>query len=217
MRRLILILVSLHALNTIASAEKSDFGVWTFLGASKKINHVMTVYTEAEYRNRENAHTTDCWSLYGELSARICPFLRGGGGYTFIHYNNPGLSWEPRHRLNLFLAGNYSTGAWNFTLRERYEEVHRRNSGPKRSLRSRIECIFKTPHSIFAPYATAELYTTLKTGDKAMSNEKMRYTFGTLIQFAKKHTFSVYYRYIDMTYRVGGNSHILGAGFKFNL
>lgn len=192
------------------------------MGLNKKVSKVISLYTEAEFRTRDDVGSIDCWSLYGEISARICPYLKAGAGYTFIEYNHPDLSWEMRHRINCFLTANYSIGAWNFSVRERYEQVHRilaetsLKNTPKRTLRSRIECNYQITKSIFTPYATVELYTSLNTL-QGVKNDKMRYTLGTQIALASRYIFSVYYRYIDMVQGSSANSHILGLGFKFNL
>ena len=205
------------------AGDGDDFGIWTFFGVNTKLSKVFTFYSEAELRTRENVGAVDCWSLYGEISARICPYLKLGTGYTYIDYNHPALLWESRHRINGFVLGSYTTGPWYFAVRERYEQVHRIltdksavNPAAKRTLRSRAECNYKFPRSRFTPYVTVELYTGLNTAQGA-TNDKIRYTLGTMIAVGKHNYFSLYYRYVDLLQSVPGNSHILGMGFRFNL
>lgn len=200
-RRLLLFFILCIIVNCGLFAEEDDFGVWTFLGLNKKLSGVVSLYGEAELRLREEAAKVDCWSLYGEVSAKICPFLRGGGGYTFIKYDHPSTSWESRHRFNVFMIDSYSFGNCTLALRERYEQVHRilvaqSFWSPKRTLRSRLECTYKIANSVFIPYSTVELYTALNEPNGVM-NDKMRYTIGTLLGVGTHHSLSVYYRYVE--------------------
>lgn len=204
-------------------AQDSDFGIWTFVGLNAKPSKVVNLYTEAELRTRDNSGTVDCWSLYGEISFRVCSFLRIGGGYTYIDYNHPTLSWESRHRLNGFVLGSYTTGAWTFAVRERYEQVHRMladksvpNPVARRTLRSRFECDYRIPRSRFMPYATVELYTGLNTS-QGVVNDKIRYTVGSSITVGKHASVSLYYRYVSVMHHLPGDAHVLGAGCRFNI
>lgn len=223
MRRLLVLCACLFISNGHLMAADDDLGIWTFAGLNVKASKVISLYTEAELRTRDNSGTVDCWSLYGEISARICPYLKAGGGYTYIDYNHPSLSWESRHRLNVFVTGNYSVGRWSFAIRERYEQVHRvltdksaHTPAPKRTLRSRAECNYKIAGSRFAPYATVELYTLLNAKGRA-ANEKIRYTAGTAVELSKHTVLSVYYRYVDMLQHAPGSSNIFGIGVRFNI
>ena len=67
-KNLFLIICALVLPLVVNAQDKSnDFGIWTSVGAEKKINKKLSVGVEAEFRTRNSSKTADRWS--GSISA----------------------------------------------------------------------------------------------------------------------------------------------------
>lgn len=141
--------------------------------------------------------------------------------------------WGARHRFHLSLAAEKTFGAFNVSLRERWQYTYRpehtvdqrwsfydndwddkehtyRAKG-KNVLRSRLQVEYKQRKGQkLLPYASVEMYN-------AWAVEKMRYTLGADYKIAKKHTLGLYYRYQSIHDESDDepNRHVLGVGYKF--
>ena len=76
------LLVAGFCLSLTAMAQEDDFGIWTSVGATKKITKDFGITGELEYRTRNDSKTTERWS--GELSMnyKLAPYLKLEGGYV---------------------------------------------------------------------------------------------------------------------------------------
>lgn len=81
-------------------------------------------------------------------------------------------------------------------------------------LRSRLEAEYNIRKSRFTPFASYELYNSLSSG---FSRDKSRWTVGTDYKFNKRHSLSLFYRYIDTQDDDDPSTHIIGIGYKFKL
>ncbi len=126
---------------TTASAD--DFGVWTELGAEKKINKQLSVEGSFDYRADRQLKQTGRWGVAVGLNYKPVKFLKIAGGYAFIrdhypttgepHYNKREVIngynvdhnfWRSKHRFYFDVTGKKGVGRFTFSLRERYQYTH---------------------------------------------------------------------------------------------
>lgn len=127
-----------------ANAQNADdeFGVWTTLEASKKINKKLKLDFEAELRTIEGVGDIDRVSVGAGASYKLAKWLKASAGYIFIYshsldsksikdvldeengicnYNIDHAYWTERHRFHVSLTGEYKIGRVEFSLRERLQ------------------------------------------------------------------------------------------------
>lgn len=125
-----------------AQSENDEFGVWTTLEASKKINKKLKLDFEAELRTIEGFGDLDRVSLGAGASYKLAKWLKASAGYIFIYshsldsknikdlfdeekglydYNVDHAYWTERNRFHVSLSGDYKIGRLEFTLRERVQ------------------------------------------------------------------------------------------------
>lgn len=73
-------------------AAQSDFGVWTSIEGSTKLNKKLELSLEGEYRTQDMSSMTERASGAVNLSYKDkkIPFLKADVGYTFMYMNYPG-------------------------------------------------------------------------------------------------------------------------------
>ena len=150
MKKLLLVLFTIHCSLFTASAQKDDFGLDFSVEAEKKINKQWSVSLEGELRTRNNAKTNDRWSIGLGVDYKVAKWLKASAGYTFLYDNNERTSyyeatdddvldgdaevgdpkkcacyWGTRHRFNLSLTANQKWGDFKFSLRERWQYTYR--------------------------------------------------------------------------------------------
>lgn len=127
-----------------AQGESDEFGVWTTLEASKKINKKLKLDFEAELRTIEGLGDLERVSAGAGASYKLTKWLKASAGYIFIYshnleskkfkdpvvdeegnlfsvYNVDHAYWTERHRFHVSLSGDYKIGRVEFTLRERLQ------------------------------------------------------------------------------------------------
>lgn len=75
------------------AVAQSDFGVWTSIEGSTKLNKSMELSVEGEYRTQDMSAMTERISGAVNLSYKnkdFLPFLKADVGYTFMSMNYPG-------------------------------------------------------------------------------------------------------------------------------
>lgn len=149
MARRLISLVAL-ALLPLGAAAQTDFGLWTSIGAEKKLSKKWTIGAEADFRTRNDSKTADRWTFGVEGEYKICRGLKASAGYTLLYDNAPEKitynssvvndvvtysynNWRPsywriRHRFQVSLAGSVDAGRWSFSLRERWQYTYRPES-----------------------------------------------------------------------------------------
>ena len=76
-----------------AAWAQSDFGVWTSVEGSTKLNKKLELSVEGEYRTQDMSSMTERISGAANLSYKdknFLPFLKADVGYTFMYMNYPG-------------------------------------------------------------------------------------------------------------------------------
>ena len=135
--------------STMAMAQ-SDFGVWTSIEGSTKLNKKMELSVEGEYRTQDMSSMTERISGAVNLSYKdknFLPFLKADVGYTFMYMNYLGETdikydfdegreipkhmnvdapyWTARHRATASFTGSFKWKRFKFSLRERYQYTYR--------------------------------------------------------------------------------------------
>jgi hypothetical protein len=149
-----------------AQSEDDEFGVWTTLEASKKINKKLKFDFEAELRTIEGVGDIDRVSVGAGASYKLTKWLKASAGYIFIYshsldeksikwdepteiestgetlygYNIDHAYWTERHRFHASLTGDYKVGRVEFSLRERLQYT-RTNSATIDETKYRWDCV----------------------------------------------------------------------------
>lgn len=159
-------LILAPVLGASAQSEDDEFGVWTTLEASKKINKKLKLDFEAELRTIEGVGDIDRVSVGAGASYKLAKWLKTSAGYIFIYshsldsknikwdeptdiestgetlygYNIDHAYWTERHRFHVSLTGEYKIGRVEFSLRERLQYT-RTNSATTDETKYRWECV----------------------------------------------------------------------------
>lgn len=223
-------------------AQNADFGIWTDIGAEKKINKKWSVEAETSLRTRDNTSKFDRWSIGVATDYRIARWLKAGAGYdllvdrreTSLSYHadgsvnkiTPAFS-QLRHRLHADLTASFKAGRFGFSLRERYQYTLRPTSHNRRydtdteewsDMKSKSSHISRTRLNI--EYNIRHCPLTPGIGGELFCGkggvQKYRLTVGTDIKVDKHNVFTLCYRFQDVTTSDddgNGNMHILGVGY----
>ena len=164
--------------NATAQSEDDEFGVWTTLEASKKINKKLKLDFEAELRTIEGIGEIDRASFGAGASYKPVKWLKASAGYIFIYshsfdekkyktedqfevpgygtfcdYNIDHAYWTERHRFHVSLTGEYKIGRVEFDLRERLQYT-RTNSATTNETKYRWQQNFDEEYNEIAPTLT---------------------------------------------------------------
>lgn len=227
----------------MSSQDNSDFGLWTEIGAEKKLNQRWSAGLEAELRTSDKASQTSRWAagLYGQY--RIATWLKARAGYQFLYdrreYENtcedgsssPNISfWLPRHRIHFDLTGQYTTKNWTFSLRERWQYTYQ----PEKTITTNCEntaddIVGSVTYNgkgknvlrsrIEIDYAFSTVPLTPYISVELYNNwdiEKTRYTAGLEWNTTSHHSLGVFYRFEDMSDNDDTDMHIVCASYKYN-
>lgn len=139
------LLLAVFALSPFFSANAQsddEFGVWTTIEASKKINKKFKAAFEAEFRTLDGVGSVERYSLGARIDYKITKWLKANAGYIFIYnrkpseknikdvidadaglydYNVDDAYWTCRNRFHITVAGEYKIGRVEIGLRERLQ------------------------------------------------------------------------------------------------
>ncbi len=217
--------------------------LWTSAEMKIKLSKKWSTGIEAEYRTLDGFDGSERWAGTVYADYKVIKYLKLSGGYTFMgrHSEERTTSkgnivddyWLPRHRLFVAATGSIDVGRFTFSLRERYQYTHSPEKSvakwdedgnaksdevitakDKSYLRSRLKVDYNIRNCPLTPFVSAEIYNSLNDG---FSYHKSRYTAGTDIKINKKHSLSVFYRYIDHSDDDEDAGHIIGIGYQFKL
>lgn len=229
----------------LAHAQGSDFGIWTSLGATKKLDKKWTVGLEAELRNRNDSKTISRWT--GEVSAsyKIQPWLKASAAYKLIDDNNREKityhtdgsenNWRPsywglKHRVSLSLTGSVDLGGWSLSLRERWQYTYRPEKVTSRydfdnewwektTVKGKGKNVLRSRLQVEynIPKCKIDPFAHVELFN-AWNIQKVRYTLGADWKLQKRHVVTAFYRYQDVNGDDDDNdpdSHILGLGYTY--
>ena len=210
---------------TIVRAQSTgdDFGIWYTLGAQKKLSQQLSISLEGEYRTRNNARTTDRWTIEAAAAWKPNRNLKIEGGYKFIDeqrqekisYTTTPINlkhWRPsyyhiRHRVFLGAEASIQIQRFTISLRERWQYTYR----PDKSVtRYDFDDERWEQHNVGAK-AKHELRSRLKMEYdfphwkldpevsaelfNAWRTEQIRLTIGTDYKIKKHHVIKAFYRF----------------------
>jgi hypothetical protein len=226
---LFLFLLLLTSANLWAQTE--DFGVWTTIGAEKKLGK-WNIGTEAELRTNSNAGQVSRWSLRLETSYNIIKPLKVGGSYQYIDfYDSKYADFQPRHRFFLYLQGKQKLGNFIFTLRERVQVTTKDESdrikasgnidtykiNPEWNWRNRLKAEYNIPHFPVSPSFSIESFYQLNNPDGNSFNN-MRYALGFKYKPMKRHEFELYGLFDkEMNVNNPVKKYVVGIGYVYSL
>ncbi len=133
---------------TTMVAQKSDFGVWTSVEGSTKLNKKLELSLEGEYRTQDisSKHERVSGAVNLSYKDKKIPFLKADMGYSIMsmynmaettikyldedftvpkHMNVDDPYWCIRHRATASLTGSFKWKRFKFSLRERYQYTYR--------------------------------------------------------------------------------------------
>ena len=225
-----------------AQNSGDDFGIWTSIGAEKKIEKKLSVGMEAEYRTRNDSKTSDRWSLGIDASYKLLPWLKTGAGYTLLYdnnkekitYHNDGSynNWRPsywgiRHRFHVDLTGSVSVGRLDFSLRERWQYTYRPQTTTERydfdnswwedtDVKGKGKNVLRSRLQVKydIPHSKITPYASVELYN-ARGLQKTRYTLGADWKITKQHEIGAFYRYQNVKDDDDPNGHILGLNYTF--
>lgn len=133
----------LLTLCTAVSIQADDFGLWTSADASQKLGNTgLSMEGGLGFRLNNHWKNVDRWDAGLGLSYEVTPFLKVGGGYTFIYnysgaerkerfnssgnwngYNVENGYWRTKNRFYFEAKGKVEVGRFTFSLRERYQST----------------------------------------------------------------------------------------------
>lgn len=168
-QKLILAGLLLALLPPLASAQgtlndlEQNFGGRIGLTLDKKLAKGLHLSIDGEARFSDNFQTFGRYQAGIDLSYKINPTFKVGGGYIFIEkLTNSTKVWKPRHRFYLDGTATLHAGDWRFSLKERLQLTHRDVNNPYQNnpnslaLKSRLKAAYKGFLHV-EPYAYAEL------------------------------------------------------------
>ena len=225
-----------------AQDKSNDFGIWTSVGAEKKINKKLTVGVEAEFRTRNSSKTADRWTGAISASYKLLPWLKLGAGYKFMYnnfhekitYNSNGdyNNWRPsywgtRHRFHVDLTGTLKLDRFNISLRERWQYTYRPEQTTTRydfdnSWWEDTDVSSKNSHVLRSrlqvkydiPKSKVSPFANVELYNN-WSLEKVRYTIGAEWNITKQHEIKAFYRYQHEKDDDEANKHVIGLGYTF--
>ena len=128
-----------------AQADENEFGIWTTIEASKKINKKFKVIGDAEFRTYDFVSNIERTTIGAKVEYKILKWLKANAGYSFMYTHEPeskslkdevwdedGNSvgyeynidhdyWTIRNRFYATISGEYKVGRFEFGLRERLQ------------------------------------------------------------------------------------------------
>ena len=222
---------------------QSDFGVWMDAGVEKKLGKHWTLEGELGARTRNDSKEMDRYSLGVGADYRLNKYLKFSAGYSLLYDHRGGTQtyhkdgtvnkitpsyWWLRHRFVVGATGSYRFGNLGLSLREMYQYTYRPKAASKKYdtdteewedvkskrqslLRSRLQLTYRLRRTPLTPFGSVELYH----GDSGL--QKTRYTLGSNIQIAKRHSLKLYYRYQDLRGDDDDDldTHVLGIGYTY--
>ena len=191
-------------LATSAMVAQSDFGVWTSVEGSTKLNKKLELSLEGEYRTQDMSTMTERVSGAVNLSYKdknFLPFLKADVGYTYMymqymgetevkyqtdedglltdvpkHMNVDAAYWTARHRATASLTGSFKWGRAKFSLRERYQYTYRMAAecARERWYYDPFHTITGSPEYYLDTDPESEDYSYMTDEKKAKSDHKLR-------------------------------------------
>ena len=145
------LLVAMFMLAPLCNANaqncEDEFGIWTTVEASKKINKKFKIVGDAEFRTYDFVNNVERAAVGVKFEYKILKWLKSNVGYQFHYKHNPEETsikdevwdeegnvfneynidndyWVIRNRVYDTISGEYKVGRFEFGLRERLQYTH---------------------------------------------------------------------------------------------
>jgi len=225
------LLVFFCFLCTLLVAQDTDFGSWSSLEVSKKIDNRMKLIVGEEFRLRNDLRTTDKFETAIGLEYGLGSYVKAGVSYSMINYFHPRDDYhehnffELRHRFNVYGEGEYTLGRFDFTLRERVQSTYTvldslstAKINPKFVLRSKAGVSYNIKGSPLEPFAFFEFFNSLDKGSSALKFTSYRWSTGLKYALNKKLSVKLGYLFTsDVDNDEANRSNVLTIGFGYKL
>jgi hypothetical protein len=223
------ILYLLFIISTNLLAQTSDFGIWSSIGAEKKIGG-WNIVAEGQLRTKDNTKQINRWNVKVETSYRILKPLQVGTGYEFIYFHDTRyLDFQPRNRGYAFAQGKYKLGRVTISLRERVQVTKKDDSdrikksgkintykiNPEWTWRNRLKITYNIPKFPVTPGLSVESFYQLNNPDGNVF-DKLRYTLSFNYNLTEHHQLEIY-GLMDRDIHVSNPTvlYVAGVGYIF--
>lgn len=235
--------ICMVTLCTPCHAQNADFGIWTDLGITKKIDKHWSIGAEAGLRTRDNTKTADRWSFGLDATYKINSYAKLAAGYDFLYdhretkqtYHKDGSVnkvtpsyWWPRHRFFVDVTGSYAIGRLGMSLRERYQYTYRPKAKNKKydtdddeweDVKSKSSNLLRSRFAMEYNIKKCPLspFASIELFHGEGGLQKTRYTVGTNYKLNKHHNINIYYRYQSVNNNDDDEPdiHVLGLGYTY--
>lgn len=107
-----------------ASAQSAGVSVRTSAEVDWKIRKGLHLSGGYELRTKNSLTGVERHQASVGIEYKVCNYFKIGGEYIFIGHFNSANTFKPRHRFSLNMTGQYDTGNWKFSLREKLQLTH---------------------------------------------------------------------------------------------
>lgn len=226
------------------ASHADDSGLIVSVGTSHKFNKKLSVGAEAEFRSRNHFRTADRFSVGGDVSYKVLPWLKAAAGYTLLLDNNREKltfqddgegynNWRPsywglRHRFNVTLTGSYKVQRVEFSLRERWQYTYRPSTTIDNfdfdegewedyEVKGKGKNVLRSRLQLEwdIPKCKYDPFASVEF-HTTRQLDKTRFIVGVSHAIKKKHDFKLYYRYqVVNSSSDESNIHCLGLGYTY--
>ena len=228
---------------SLTSFAQSDFGIWTSIGAEKKLWKGLSASVEGEFRSRNDSKSVDRWAASVAMGYKFCPYLKANASYSFLYLNHTAEYtskgnyipeyWSPRNRFKFSLTGSYKFHRFQVSLREAFQYTHRAaitvpkysdetlsNQKKDEEINGKSKNVLRSMMQVAYNIRKSKFspFASLEfynSLDNGFSCEKTRWTVGSEYEFNKHNEIEAYYRYQNHSDDDEPNGHVLGLGYKF--
>lgn len=209
----------------ITSAQETDWGLWTTIGAEIKLSKKWQLEAGGEYRWKEEISTTDQIRGSFDVKYKVWKYVRLGAGYELIADKKKKKDiYVYRHRFKLDALANYKVQRFTLSWRPRLQttlyddqDLDKDDTDSyKWVFRNRFGVNYNIPKIPLKPYVQYELFHHIFS-DLEPSYYKNRFTVGLEYTIAKKHEINLAYLYDnEILDSKKYYFNVISAGYKFS-
>jgi len=210
-------------LSAVAAGQKTDYGIWYEVSASKSIWKGLKADMEASVRTNENARNIEKFYFEPGLKYKFNDYFTAGVYYRFIDQKEKDDKYYPRHRWFIQMKVTAPSVA-RFTLSARYRIQQQfktyiedpEDEDPLLYQRVRLELDYDVRGIPLKPYINAEMHLQLSNPNEIVA-DKWRSIVGIEYTLNKKHTFGLEYIYNDSRVTKPPYENLLGITYSVKL
>jgi len=219
-----LILLSLYS---SMMAQTENYGLWTSVGAQKKLKN-WDLELNSELRTNLDSVQIHRWNIEFEVAYRVIKPIKIGVRYKYIYFHDLEYAdFQPRMRYALFVQGKQNVGDFKFTLREQFQRTIKDESdrikengnydnykiNPEWIWRNQLKVAFNIPRFPVTPSLLFESFYQLNNPD-GNTVDNLRYILSFEYKFNKQNDFK-FYGLIDKEINVDNPVTTYVCGFAY--